>query len=35
VWINRLGEPVPDQPPTRELTGLRDLPEVLDQLVPA
>lgn len=34
VWINRLGEPVPAAPPTRELTDLFALPETLDELVP-
>jgi 2-haloacid dehalogenase len=34
VWINRLGEP-PDPPPTRELPDLSDLPETLDELIPA
>jgi 2-haloacid dehalogenase len=35
VWINRLGEPSPAAPPTRELTDLFALPETLDELVPA
>jgi len=35
VWINRLGEPSPAVPPTRELTDLVSLPETLDELVPA
>ena len=34
VWINRLGEPVA-APPTRELPDLFELPETLDELVPA
>jgi 2-haloacid dehalogenase len=34
VWINRLGESA-DPPPTRELTDLTRLPDVLDELVPA
>jgi 2-haloacid dehalogenase len=34
VWINRSGEQA-TVPPTRELTDLLDLPEVLDELVPA
>lgn len=34
VWINRLGERH-DTKPTRELTDLAGLPEVLDELVPA
>jgi 2-haloacid dehalogenase len=35
VWINRLGETAGTAKPTRELPDLRDLPEVLDELVPA
>ena len=35
VWVNRLGEQVPDPPPTRELPDLLALPETLDELVPA
>ena len=36
VWINRLGETAPpDAQPTRELPDLFELPEVLDELVPA
>jgi 2-haloacid dehalogenase len=34
VWINRLGEPVTNEP-TRELVDLLALPETLDELVPA
>ena len=34
VWINRLGER-PGPEPTRELTDLAGLPDVLDDLVPA
>jgi 2-haloacid dehalogenase len=34
VWINRLGEPATVQP-TRELGDLFELPETLDELVPA
>ena len=34
VWINRLGERH-DTKPTRELPDLAELPEVLDELVPA
>jgi 2-haloacid dehalogenase len=34
VWINRLGEPA-TAPPTRELPDLLQLPETLDELVPA
>jgi 2-haloacid dehalogenase len=34
VWINRLGEPA-THPPTRELSDLFELPETLDELVPA
>jgi 2-haloacid dehalogenase len=34
VWINRLGEPVGPEP-ARELPTLDDLPETLDELVPA
>jgi 2-haloacid dehalogenase len=34
VWINRLGEQAPVQP-TRELPDLLQLPETLDELVPA
>ena len=34
VWINRLGEPA-TSPPTRELPDLFELPETLDELVPA
>jgi 2-haloacid dehalogenase len=34
VWINRLGEE-PEPKPDRELSDLRDLPDALDQLVPA
>jgi 2-haloacid dehalogenase len=34
VWINRLGER-PNPSPTRELTDLSDLPDRLDELVPA
>jgi 2-haloacid dehalogenase len=34
VWINRLGEQ-PEPAPTRELCDLEQLPEVLDELVPA
>jgi 2-haloacid dehalogenase len=33
VWINRLDE-TPDPEPTRELTDLAGLPDVLDELVP-
>jgi 2-haloacid dehalogenase len=36
VWINRLGETAPPQArPTRELPDLFELPETLDELVPA
>jgi 2-haloacid dehalogenase len=36
VWINRLDEKAPaNAQPTRELTDLFELPEVLDELVPA
>ena len=36
VWINRLGETAPPEArPTRELPDLFELPEVLDELVPA
>ena len=35
VWVNRLGEETGEVRPTRELPDLRDLPEVLDELVPA
>jgi 2-haloacid dehalogenase len=35
VWINRLGEPAPAVPSTRELPDLLALPETLDALVPA
>jgi 2-haloacid dehalogenase len=34
VWINRLGETA-EPPPTRELSDLAPLPDVLDELVPA
>jgi 2-haloacid dehalogenase len=34
VWINRLGKPAA-APPTRELPDLHELPETLDELVPA
>jgi 2-haloacid dehalogenase len=34
VWINRLGERA-EPAPTRELTDLRGLADVLDELVPA
>jgi 2-haloacid dehalogenase len=34
VWINRLGEPAANTP-TRELPDLFELPETLDELVPA
>ena len=34
VWINRLGEP-PGPQPTRELPDLSELPDTLDELVPA
>jgi 2-haloacid dehalogenase len=34
VWINRLGDPA-TSPPTRELPDLFELPETLDELVPA
>jgi 2-haloacid dehalogenase len=34
VWINRLGEPAAAAP-TRELPDLHELPETLDELVPA
>jgi 2-haloacid dehalogenase len=34
VWINRLGEDA-RVPPTRELSDLSELPETLDELVPA
>ncbi len=35
VWINRLGESADGAGPTRELVDLLDLPDTLDQLVPA
>jgi 2-haloacid dehalogenase len=35
VWINRLGEDGGELRPTRELSDLAPLPEVLDELVPA
>lgn len=35
VWINRLGETETEPRPTRELSDLAQLPEVLDELVPA
>ena len=35
VWINRLGETETGPRPTRELRDLTQLPEVLDELVPA
>ena len=35
VWINRLGEIATEPRPTRELPDLAELPEVLDELVPA
>ena len=35
VWINRLGETETGPRPTRELRDLAQLPEVLDELVPA
>jgi 2-haloacid dehalogenase len=35
VWINRLGETETEPRPTRELRDLTQLPEVLDELVPA
>ena len=36
VWINRLGETSTDGArPTRELPDLSELPETLDELVPA
>jgi 2-haloacid dehalogenase len=35
VWINRLGETETEPRPTRELRDLAQLPEVLDELVPA
>jgi 2-haloacid dehalogenase len=35
VWINRLGETSNDAHPTRELPDLFELPETLDDLVPA
>src|SRR6185312_8898950 len=35
VWINRLGESADGIAPSRELVDLRDLPETLDELVPA
>jgi len=35
VWINRLGEIESEPRPTRELPDLAELPEVLDELVPA
>jgi 2-haloacid dehalogenase len=36
VWINRLGETAPPEAqPTRELTDLLALPEMVDELVPA
>jgi FMN phosphatase YigB (HAD superfamily) len=31
VWVNRLGEE-PDPPPTREISDLSTLPDVLDEL---
>jgi 2-haloacid dehalogenase len=34
VWINRLGE-TPQPKPDRELTDLTDLPDTLEELVPA
>jgi 2-haloacid dehalogenase len=34
IWVNRLGEEATVRP-TRELTGLADLPATLDELVPA
>jgi len=34
VWVNRLGETA-DPVPTREITDLSGLADVLDQLVPA
>jgi len=34
VWINRLGERH-EPAPTRELADLSDLPDTLDELVPA
>ncbi|MDX6509177.1 MAG: 2-haloacid dehalogenase [Gaiellaceae bacterium] len=34
VWINRLDETETEPRPTRELRDLRELPEVLDELVP-
>jgi 2-haloacid dehalogenase len=34
VWVNRLGEHG-DPPPTREITDLAPLPDVLDELAPA
>jgi 2-haloacid dehalogenase len=34
IWINRLGESATVRP-TRELSGLTDLPKTLDELVPA
>ena len=35
VWINRLGEIATEPRPLRELPDLAELPEVLDELVPA
>jgi 2-haloacid dehalogenase len=35
VWINRLGESADGVAPSRQLVDLRDLPETLDELVPA
>jgi 2-haloacid dehalogenase len=35
VWINRLGETETEPRPTRQLHDLAQLPEVLDELVPA
>jgi 2-haloacid dehalogenase len=35
VWINRLGETETEPRPTRELRDLAQLPEVLDELIPA
>ena len=35
VWINRLGETETEPRPTRDLRDLAQLPEVLDELVPA
>jgi FMN phosphatase YigB (HAD superfamily) len=34
VWVNRLGE-TPGPAATREIPDLAELPDVLDQLVPA